>query len=152
MGKLVEHLMRCAVCGAVPKIKDTYEIDPSEGHDYKLVCSQCSVHNGCGNWFKNKYKACQDWNRRQTKAPKVTAHLAAIAWIDVNEVTPPSYRLLLLTVMDCRSKKSYTTSGFLTACEGWRIKLGSQPFEVLYWAALPKPYKQKKNTNLGEQP
>ncbi len=28
MGKLVEHLMRCAVCGAVPKIKDTYEIDP----------------------------------------------------------------------------------------------------------------------------
>lgn len=151
MGKLVEHLMRCAVCGAVPKIKDTYEIDPSEGHDYKLVCSQCSVHNGCGNWFKNKYKACQDWNRRQTKAPKVTAHLAAIAWIDVNEVTPPSYRLLLLTVMDCRSKKSYTTSGFLTACEGWRIKLGFQPFEVLYWAALPKPYEQKQNTNLGEQ-
>lgn len=150
MGKLVEHMMRCAVCGAVPKIKDTYEIDPSEGHDYKLFCSQCGVHNGCGNWFKNKYKACQDWNRRQTKAPKVTAHLATIAWIDVNEVTPPSYRLLLLTVMDCRSKRSYTTSGFLTACEGWRIKLGSQPFEVLYWAALPKPY-QKQNTNLGEQ-
>lgn len=84
MGKLMEHLMRCAVCGAVPKIKDTYEIDPSEGHDYKLVCSQCSLNNGCGNWFKNKYKACLDWNRRQTKAPKVTAHLATIAWIDVN--------------------------------------------------------------------
>ena len=44
-------------------------------------------------------------------ASKVTVHLAAITWIDVNEVTPPSYRLLLLTVMDCRSKEIYTTSG-----------------------------------------
>ena len=68
MGKLVEHLMRCAVCGAVPKIKDTYEIYPSEGHDYKLVCSQCSLHNSCGNWFKNKYKACLDWNRQIGRA------------------------------------------------------------------------------------
>lgn len=83
-------------------------------------------------------------------ASKVTVHLAAITWINVNEVTPPSYRLLLLTVMDCRSKEIYTTSGFLTACEGWRKNPGSRPFEVLYWAALPKPY-QKQNTNLGEQ-
>lgn len=81
---------------------------------------------------------------------KVTVHLVSIAWIDANEVTPPSYRLVLLTVMDCRSKEIYTTSGFLTACEGWRINQGLRPFEVLYWAALPKPY-QKQNTNIGEQ-
>lgn len=67
MGKLVEHLMRCAVCGAVPKISDTANIDkdPNPEHCYKLFCSKCGVHNSCGEWFKNKYKACQDWNRRQ---------------------------------------------------------------------------------------
>ena len=81
---------------------------------------------------------------------KVTVHLVSIAWIDANEVTPPSYRLVLLTVMDCRSKEIYTTSGFLTAFEEWHINSGLRPFEVLYWAALPKPY-QKQNTNLGEQ-
>lgn len=148
MGKLVEHLMRCAVCGAVPEIRDSYETYPNEGHDYKLVCSRCGI---CGKWFKNKYKACQDWNRRQTKTPKVTVRLATIAWFDVNEVAPPRYHLLLLTVMDCISKRNYTTSGYFTGCEGWRIKLGSQPFKVLYWAKLPKPYEQKQNINLGEQ-
>ena len=83
-------------------------------------------------------------------ASKVTVHLAAITWIDVNEVTPPSYRLLLLTVMDCRSKEIYTTSGFFDSVRRVAYKPGSRPFEVLYWAALPKPY-QKQNTNLGEQ-
>ena len=53
MGKLVEHLMPCAICGAVPKI------------NYKLFCSENGVHNSTGEWFANKYKACQDWNRRQ---------------------------------------------------------------------------------------
>ena len=64
--KLVEHLMRCAVCGAVPKISDTASIDPDPDpkHCYKLFCSKCG-HNSCGNWFENKYKACLDWNRRQ---------------------------------------------------------------------------------------
>ena len=65
MGKLVEHLMRCAVCGAVPVISYIYEIDPSEGHDYKLFCSKCGVHNSTGEWYENKYKACLAWNRRQ---------------------------------------------------------------------------------------
>ena len=65
MGKLVEHLMRCAVCGAVPTISDIYNLDHTVGHEYKLFCSSCGVHNSCGEWFKNKYKACQDWNRRQ---------------------------------------------------------------------------------------
>lgn len=67
MGKLVEHLMRCAVCGAVPKISDTANIDkdPNPEHCYKLFCSKCGVHNSCGNWFENKYKACLDWNKRQ---------------------------------------------------------------------------------------
>lgn len=76
-------------------------------------------------------------------ASKVTVHLAAITWIDVNEVTPPSYRLLLLTVMDCRSKEIYTTSGFLTAFEGWRINPGSRPFEVLYWQHCQNRIKSK---------
>lgn len=33
--------------------------------EYKLWCSGCSVHNSCGDWFRSKYKACKDWNRRQ---------------------------------------------------------------------------------------
>lgn len=59
--------MRCAVCGAVPKISDTANIDkdPNPEHCYKLFCSKCGVHNSCGNWFENKYKACLDWNKRQ---------------------------------------------------------------------------------------
>lgn len=66
MGKLVEHLMPCAICGAVPKINDIYDIDPGKAeHCYKLFCSENGVHNSTGEWFANKYKACQDWNRRQ---------------------------------------------------------------------------------------
>ena len=66
MGKLVEHLMPCAICGAVPKINDIYDIDPKKAeHCYKLFCSENGVHNSTGEWFANKYKACQDWNRRQ---------------------------------------------------------------------------------------
>lgn len=65
MAKLVEHLMRCAICGAVPKIRDIYECDPNEGHSYKLFCSECGVHNSIGEWFQSKYKACLDWNKRQ---------------------------------------------------------------------------------------
>ena len=30
MGKLVEHLMPCAICGAMPKINDIYDIDPEK--------------------------------------------------------------------------------------------------------------------------
>lgn len=66
MGKLVEHLMPCAICGAAPKINDVYDIDPEKAeHCYKLFCSENGVHNSTGEWFANKYKACQDWNRRQ---------------------------------------------------------------------------------------
>lgn len=66
MGKLVEHLMPCAICGAMPKINDIYDIDPEKAeHCYKLFCSENGVHNSTGEWFANKYKACQDWNRRQ---------------------------------------------------------------------------------------
>ena len=66
MGKLVEHLMPCAICGDVPKINDIYDIDPEKAeHCYKLFCSENGVHNSSGEWFANKYKACQDWNRRQ---------------------------------------------------------------------------------------
>ena len=66
MGKLVEHLMPCAICGAVPKINDIYDRDPEKAeHCYKLFCSENGVHNSTGEWFANKYKACQDWNRRQ---------------------------------------------------------------------------------------
>lgn len=66
MGKLVEHLMPCAICVAVPKINDIYDIDPEKAeHCYKLFCSENGVHNSTGEWFANKYKACQDWNRRQ---------------------------------------------------------------------------------------
>lgn len=66
MGKLVEHLMPCAICGAVPKINDIYDRDPEKAeHCYKLFCSENGVHNRTGEWFANKYKACQDWNRRQ---------------------------------------------------------------------------------------
>lgn len=66
MGKLVEHLMPCAICGAVPKINDIYDRDPEKAeHCYKLFCSEIGVHNSTGEWFANKYKACQDWNRRQ---------------------------------------------------------------------------------------
>ena len=45
MGKLVEHLMRCAVCGAVPKISDTVNIDnvPNPKHCYRLFCSKCGM-------------------------------------------------------------------------------------------------------------
>ena len=58
--------MPCAICGAVPKINDTYDIDPEKAeHCYKLFCSENGVHNSTGEWFANKYKACQDWNRRQ---------------------------------------------------------------------------------------
>lgn len=64
MGKLVEHLMRCAVCGAVPKISDTVNIDnvPNPKHCYRLFCSKCGIW---GNRFENKYRACLDWNKRQ---------------------------------------------------------------------------------------
>ena len=66
MKKLIEHLMPCAICGAVPKINDIYDIDPEKAkHCYKLFCSENGVHNSTGEWFANKYKACQDWNRRQ---------------------------------------------------------------------------------------
>lgn len=66
MGKLVEHLMPCAICGAVPKINDIYDRDPEKAeHCYKLFCSEDGVHNSTGEWFANKYKACQNWNRRQ---------------------------------------------------------------------------------------
>lgn len=66
MGKLVEHLMPCAICGAVPKINDIYDRDPEKAeHCYKLFCSENGVHNSTGEWFANKYKACQNWNRRQ---------------------------------------------------------------------------------------
>ena len=66
MKKLIEHLMPCAICGAVPKINDIYDIDPEKAeHCYKLFCSENEVHNRTGEWFANKYKACQDWNRRQ---------------------------------------------------------------------------------------
>ena len=66
MGKLVEHLMPCAICGAVPKINDIYDTDPEKAeHCYKLFCSENGVHNSTGEWFANKYKACQGWNRRQ---------------------------------------------------------------------------------------
>ena len=66
MGKLVEHLMPCAICGAIPKINDIYDRDPEkEDHCYKLFCSENGVHNRTGEWFANKYKACQNWNRRQ---------------------------------------------------------------------------------------
>ena len=66
MGKLVEHLMPCAICGAIPKINDIYDRDPEkEDHCYKLFCSENGVHNMTGEWFANKYKACRDWNRRQ---------------------------------------------------------------------------------------
>ena len=61
MKKLIEHLMPCAVCGSIPKIHYVYE----HGHHYKLFCSKNAVHNSTGEWFANKYKACQDWNRRQ---------------------------------------------------------------------------------------
>mgnify|MGYP004658413703 CR=1 FL=1 len=66
MKKLIEHLMPCAICGAMPKINDIYDIDPEKAeHCYKLFCSENGVHNSTGEWFANKYKACQDWNRRQ---------------------------------------------------------------------------------------
>ena len=66
MKKLIEHLMPCAICGAVPKINDIYDRDPEKAeHCYKLFCSENGVHNSTGEWFANKYKACQDWNRRQ---------------------------------------------------------------------------------------
>ena len=66
MKKLIEHLMPCTICGAVPKINDVYDIDPEKAeHCYKLFCSENGVHNSTGEWFANKYKACQDWNRRQ---------------------------------------------------------------------------------------
>lgn len=66
MGKLVEHLMPCAICGAVPKINDIYDRDPEKAeHCYKLFCSENGGHNRTGEWFANKYKACQNWNRRQ---------------------------------------------------------------------------------------
>lgn len=66
MKKLIEHLMPCAICGAVPKINDIYDINPEKAeHCYKLFCSENGVHNSTGEWFANKYKACQDWNRRQ---------------------------------------------------------------------------------------
>ena len=66
MKKLIEHLMPCTICGAVPKINDIYDIDPEKAeHCYKLFCSENGVHNSTGEWFANKYKACQDWNRRQ---------------------------------------------------------------------------------------
>lgn len=66
MGKLVEHLMPCAICGSLPKINDIYDRDPEKAeHCYKLFCSENGVHNRTGEWFANKYKACQDWNRRQ---------------------------------------------------------------------------------------
>jgi hypothetical protein len=66
MGKLVEHLMPCAICGSAPEINDIYDRDPEKAeHCYKLFCSENGGHNRTGEWFANKYKACQNWNRRQ---------------------------------------------------------------------------------------
>ena len=61
VNQFVKHLKRCAVCGSIPKIHYVYE----HGHHYKLFCPKNAVHNSTGEWFANKYKACQDWNRRQ---------------------------------------------------------------------------------------
>lgn len=65
MGKLIDALSKCAVCGEKPKIADIANLDPTNEHEYKLFCSGCGVHNSCGDWFESKYKACKDWNRRQ---------------------------------------------------------------------------------------
>ena len=46
MKKLIEHLMPCAICGAVPKINDIYDRDPEKAeHCYKLFCSENGGHN-----------------------------------------------------------------------------------------------------------
>lgn len=68
--RLILALRPCAVCGAVPNIQDCYDMDKHnyihyEKHLYKLFCSECGVHNSCGDWCDNKYKACIGWNRRQ---------------------------------------------------------------------------------------
>lgn len=60
MNHLTEKLLCCSECGSKPKIHEA-------GDDYKLFCSECSVHNSSGDWFPNKYEACHDWNRRQKK-------------------------------------------------------------------------------------
>ncbi len=66
MGKLIEHLMPCAICGSLPKINDIYDRDPEKTKRcYKLFCSENGGHNRTGEWFANRYKACLDWNRRQ---------------------------------------------------------------------------------------
>lgn len=71
MGRLIDNLRPCSVCGNKPKICDTYEMEAksiygtTNEHDYKLFCSENGVHNSAGSWYNNKYKACLDWNRRQ---------------------------------------------------------------------------------------
>ena len=56
------------MCGAIPRISDIADVDENSDHEYKLFCSNCGVHNSIGDWFKNKYKACKDWNRRQVES------------------------------------------------------------------------------------
>ena len=68
MGRLIDALSKCAVCGSPPKILAVAGIDKDTGKefcDFKFWCSGNSVHNSCGDWYENKYKACKSWNKRQ---------------------------------------------------------------------------------------
>lgn len=68
MGRLIDGLSKCAICGSPPKIISVAGIDNGTGKefcDYKLWCSRSSLHNSCGDWYENKYKACKSWSNRQ---------------------------------------------------------------------------------------
>lgn len=68
MSRLIDTLSKCAICGSPPKILAVAGIDKETGKefcDYKLWCSRSSLHNRCGDWYENKYKACKSWNKRQ---------------------------------------------------------------------------------------
>lgn len=60
--RLTNSLLPCAECGKQPKINGVTVDGETE---YKVFCG---VHNSCGNWFKNKIRACLDWNKRQRDA------------------------------------------------------------------------------------
>lgn len=59
--RLLEACSPCSICGSKPKL---LAVTTDGETNFKAVCSYCSTHNSCGDWFNTRIKAARDWNKR----------------------------------------------------------------------------------------